>query len=196
MNLIAVSGVALGIAVSFLIPTELTDRFMKRIDHPIEITQQTDTRPLVETSVKIPPAPQPVVCSDKNVKADATITLACNIQKEAGTQSINGKLAVAQVTVNRTKDHRYPKTVQAVVWQPKQFSWTHEKTRHKKPHYVSWEESWKAAVIVLEGKYRTSEQHKNALWYHNTSVKPKWAKTFKECGRIEDHIFYCDPKEG
>ena len=37
-----------------------------------------------------------------------------------------GMVAVSQVVINRVKDKRWPNTVCEVVWQNKQFSWTHD----------------------------------------------------------------------
>ena len=37
-----------------------------------------------------------------------------------------GMVAVSQVVINRVKDKRWPDTICEVVWQNKQFSWTHD----------------------------------------------------------------------
>ena len=37
-----------------------------------------------------------------------------------------GMVAVSQVVINRAKDNRWPDTICEVVWQDKQFSWTHD----------------------------------------------------------------------
>ena len=44
------------------------------------------------------------------------------VHAEAGNQSYEGKLAVANVVLNRMKSKKYPNTIEAVIYQPGQFS--------------------------------------------------------------------------
>src|SRR5210317_144981 len=62
----------------------------------------------------------------ENVAKDDMYCLQQNIYFEARNQSINGQIAVAWVTLHRVDDPRYPNTICEVVWQRKQFSWTHD----------------------------------------------------------------------
>ncbi len=48
--------------------------------------------------------------------------LACLVHAEAGSQSYEGKLAVANVVLNRIKSSNYPDTIKAVIYQPGQFT--------------------------------------------------------------------------
>ncbi len=48
--------------------------------------------------------------------------LACLVHAEAGSQSYEGKLAVANVVLNRVKSSKYPDTIKEVIYQPGQFS--------------------------------------------------------------------------
>jgi len=59
-------------------------------------------------------------------KAAEIKCLADNIYFEALTESDAGKIAVANVTMNRVKHPAFPNSVCDVVWEPKQFSWTHD----------------------------------------------------------------------
>ncbi len=43
------------------------------------------------------------------------------VEAEAGNESMEGKIAVANVVINRVKDSRYPDTVKEVIHQPYQF---------------------------------------------------------------------------
>lgn len=54
---------------------------------------------------------------DMNVQAMAQV-----IYHEARGESQEGKIAVGQVVMNRVNSGKYPNTVYAVVWQPRQFS--------------------------------------------------------------------------
>ena len=51
--------------------------------------------------------------------------LALNIYHEARSESMEGQIAVAQVTLNRVAHSEWPSTICEVVSEPKQFSWTH-----------------------------------------------------------------------
>ena len=55
--------------------------------------------------------------------ADALFCLALNVYHEAKNQSLIGQIAVAQVTMNRVRDDRYPSTVCEVVKQGPTYSW-------------------------------------------------------------------------
>lgn len=162
-------------------------------------TEQQPTEPLTSPVIVSEPEdqqiqiPDPVICSDYKYKSDRVIVMACNIQKEAGNQSFEGKLFVGHVTLNRMNTKVFPDTVHGVVFQKYQFSWTHQDTKSKKPEQNSWGESYRAAKAVLDGKFRTSASWNQALWYHANYVRPKWASAeyMKQCGVIGDHIAYC-----
>src|SRR5690554_1426460 len=52
--------------------------------------------------------------------------LALNLFFEVRDEPMGSWLAVAFVTINRVIDPRFPDTICEVVWEPKQFSWTHD----------------------------------------------------------------------
>lgn len=106
--------------------------------------------------------------------------LAANIHYEARGESKKGQIAVAHVTLNRTKDKRFPKTVCGVVKQPGQFSWVKDNPVMKAPKKFQ-----ELALEVLSGKYK--DPTRGALFFHNGSVE-----SFKrrELIRIGEHIFY------
>ena len=55
--------------------------------------------------------------------AEDHVCMAKNIYFEARNESLQGKMAIALVTLQRVKDYRYPNTVCDVVYENKQFSW-------------------------------------------------------------------------
>lgn len=123
--------------------------------------------------------------------------LAKNIYYEAASESYEGKLAVAQVTINRTNDVRYPKTICGVVYQRTsysgkitcQFTWTCEKFYPVRSKY-NWEESVMIARRALtESILHDRIASSNALHYHAVYVDPKWSKG-KIIMKIGNHIFY------
>jgi len=126
-----------------------------------------------------------------------TMCLAKNIYYEAGREHFRGKVAVAQVTLNRVEHERFPETVCGVVKQRTrvgskiicQFSWTCEPVG--KIHYLSdaWRESVMAAQQVMEANLRM-ERLNRALYFHATHVNPQWG--LERLTRIGNHIFYSE----
>lgn len=121
--------------------------------------------------------------------------LAMNIYKEAGHESFEGKVAIAQVTLNRVDHPKFPHDVCMVVYQKNvvmekvvcQFSWYCEGLANKKPNDTAYKESYAVAKkVLLEGFRLDSLQ--DALYFHNTSVNPVWPH--EKITKIGNHIFY------
>lgn len=123
-----------------------------------------------------------------NAFNDDVHCMAENIIYEAGNQGIRGGIAVAQVTMNRVNDKNYPKTVCGVVKQHKQFSWTNSPKRSKYG-IIQYTEARIIALNVIRNKVSLPEL-KGSLFYHNTSVDPKWNKRMIKVAVIGSHIFY------
>lgn len=133
--------------------------------------------------------------------ADRTKQLECltkNIYWEAATEPFEGKVAVAQVTMNRVDNGRFGTGVCGVVYQRDnflgrvvcQFSWACENTHKVRPVYPAlYRESEEVAKKVLLENFRLSTM-KDALYYHADYVNPKWGKP--KIGQIGRHIFYRD----
>jgi spore germination cell wall hydrolase CwlJ-like protein len=122
--------------------------------------------------------------------------LALNIYKEAGHEPFEGKVAVAQVTLNRTKHPDFPSTICDVVYQKNtftgkvvcQFSWYCDSAHRLRPvNKQAYEESYKVAKMVYLEDFKL-ESVKNALYYHADYVSPNWGK--KKVTKIGAHIFY------
>ena len=117
---------------------------------------------------------------------------------EAGFESAEGKLAVAEVIVNRVADHRYPNSVCDVVFQGAtrttgcQFTFTCDGALGRKPDPDKWEDAKSVAAHVLMGLYesRTGE----ATHYHATYVDPIWNVGLVRTNKIGAHIFYRFPR--
>jgi len=119
-----------------------------------------------------------------------------NIYWEAASEPFEGKVAVAQVTLNRVEDGRFANTVCGVVYQKNvfyqkvvcQFSWFCE-GNHKirSVHQPMWQESELVAKKVLLENFRLPGM-KDALYYHADYVNPNWRKP--KIDQIGRHIFY------
>lgn len=113
--------------------------------------------------------------------------LAANVYHEARGEPLAGRLAVAQVTMNRVRSPRFPDDVCSVVFQRGQFSWT----AHAPPvtDREAWAEALRVATLVYEGRARRVVGPR-ALFYHERSVSPRWAGSMVEVRRVGAHTFY------
>jgi spore germination cell wall hydrolase CwlJ-like protein len=125
--------------------------------------------------------------------------LAKNIYYESATESYEGKLAVAQVTLNRANSGKFPSDICSVVYQKTtdqqlkticQFSWTCMVKELVVKDKYAWEES----VLIAQRALTQPVLHdtiakSNALYYHAVYVNPGWNKT-KVVKQIGNHIFY------
>jgi spore germination cell wall hydrolase CwlJ-like protein len=122
--------------------------------------------------------------------------LAMNVYREAGHEPFEGKVAVAQVTLNRVNSNKFPRDVCAVVYQKSrftervicQFSWYCESKHRNRPvDDEAYEESYRVAKMVFLEDFRL-ESIKDALYYHADYVNPNWK--LKRITKIGNHIFY------
>jgi spore germination cell wall hydrolase CwlJ-like protein len=114
--------------------------------------------------------------------------LAKNIYFESRGEPFHGKIAVAQVTLNRVNDSvRFAKTICKVVFERKQFSWTNNPRQHITDK-TAWQESLVIAQAVLEGTLYIADFP--AKYFHARQVSPVWAKSLKPLRTIGNHVFY------
>lgn len=163
--------------------------------------------------------------SDKDIEC-----MAKNIFYEAGGEPTEGKIAVGIVTLNRTQDGRFGRSVCDVVkartvvvknqeikktevvrtgyfGRPEmiekkevvatavpvcQFSWTcGGYARKPKSNDERWVESQEIAQRLAQGEYIEERlKYGSALFFHNTAVRPIWAKTKQLVARTGRHFFY------
>lgn len=122
--------------------------------------------------------------------------LAQNIYYEAGWEPFEGKVAVAQVTLNRVRSGQFPPDVCGVIHQKNiiyskvicQFSWYCNSPATRKPiNQAAYRESYEVAKQVLLEGFRLPSLE-NALYYHADYINPKWGK--QQVAKIGQHIFY------
>ena len=133
--------------------------------------------------------------------ADRAKQLDCltrNIYWESATEPFEGKVAVAQVTINRVASGKFAPDICGVVYQKNvvydkvicQFSWFCDGSSKVRPIYpAQWKESEEVAKKVLLEGFRLPSM-KNALYFHADYVKPQWGKP--QVGKFGRHIFYAD----
>jgi spore germination cell wall hydrolase CwlJ-like protein len=122
--------------------------------------------------------------------------LARNIYFESASEPFEGKVAVAQVTMNRVASGNFASSVCGVVYQKNvfydrvvcQFSWycaSPATLKVKAPQLYN--ESYEVAKKVLLEGFRLPGL-KDAMYYHADYVNPGWRK--EKVAKIGRHIFY------
>ena len=119
--------------------------------------------------------------------------LALNVFFEARTEPVMGQLAVIEVTMNRVESRSYPDTVCEVVWDKKQFSWTHDgvhddPTRMSYLDKLAWEDTTALVDAYLNGDIDMPSS--GATMYHADYVNPYWASSYTPVAKVGSHIFY------
>lgn len=155
-------------------------------------------RTLANVNLELPDFMREATAADRK----AIDCLAKNIYWEASNEPVRGKKAVAQVTLNRTEDERFPNDICGVVYERDkvqvrgrlrticQFSWTCMKVKNKTPrHPEEWEDAQTIAAKYVLDAYHLPEL-KDALFYHADYVRPRWAKQMIRIEKIGAHIFY------
>ena len=126
-----------------------------------------------------------------------------NIYFEAAVEGTAGKLAVAQVTMNRVRSDHYPNTVCKVITQGKhykngfpvrdrcQFSWYCDGKHDEPPTRGSmWKESEEVAKYILTTP-DLMDITDGATHYHADYISsPRWAHPQRRTVEIDTHIFY------
>ena len=153
------------------------------------------------------------------IDVDEMHCLAKNIYFEARGESIKGKIAVANVTMNRVDSPKYPNTICGVVYQAKyskwwqqhngtlvpirnqcQFSWycdgkadalylTNSKGEIIKGNMQAWTDSLQIAEDSIRGNI--TDLTLGATHYFNPDLAdPYWAYHYTKLTEIESHDFY------
>ena len=125
--------------------------------------------------------------------------LAClskNIYYEAGSEPFEGKVAVAQVTLNRVNSGQFPNDVCKTIYQKNvfyekvvcQFSWACDRdSGSRPPNNANYRESEEVAKKVLLEEFRLPSL-KEAMYYHADYINPGWKR--EKITKIGHHIFY------
>jgi N-acetylmuramoyl-L-alanine amidase len=115
--------------------------------------------------------------------------MVATLYHEARGEGVAGIEAVASVIMNRAKQSR--KSVCSIVYERKQFSWTHvTKDRRIKGNIMD--------ILSITHKALSGvlvDVTQGATFYHATYVKPSWAKHKVLTVQINKHIFYKDKHE-
>ncbi|MDB4378612.1 cell wall hydrolase [bacterium] len=126
---------------------------------------------------------------------EAVMCLALNMFFETRHEGPVAQMLVAEVTINRVKDTRFPDDICGVVWQNKQFSWTHD-GKSDNPETMSYldRQAWDQTKRLAQELYDNPRllPITGATHYHAKYVKPYWAiaDDIEQVAHHGDHIFY------
>ena len=113
---------------------------------------------------------------------------------EARGESLKGQIAVAEVILNRVDSKLYPNSVCGVIQQGQhrrnacQFSYNCDGRSNAIGNKKVFDRLGKIAWSMMNGTPRKLTGR--ALYYHNTTVSPRWSKKFHRTAKIGSHIFY------
>lgn len=116
--------------------------------------------------------------------------LARNMYFEARGEGEHGQIAVSNVVLNRVKDDSYPSNACNVIHQrwknTCQFSWV------CKPDRIRNQTLYQNMLDLAENIYigDIEDVTNGALYFHATSIRPRWAHQKRKTFKIGRHVFY------
>lgn len=144
--------------------------------------QEQNVQPAPEVSIKK---------EEPSVDRKEVYCLAEAIYFESNNESIRGQEAVGHVVLNRTKHKNFPSTVCKVINQKSkrycQFSYKCDGKSDVPPDRSKFYRTIKISEKVLSG---TRDNTFGAVYFHNSTVQPAWAKRSKLTAVIGNHKFY------
>ncbi|MDN5387244.1 MULTISPECIES: cell wall hydrolase [Bacillus] len=104
------------------------------------------------------------------------------VHAEAKGESFEGKVAVANVVLNRVEDGRFPDSVKSVIYQRNAFEPVLNGSIEKKADRES--------VEAVEEAVDQNKKETDALFFYNPDIaSDDWIKTRKVVKRIGNHVF-------
>lgn len=118
----------------------------------------------------------------KQVSNQGSHLLAKLVTAEAKGESLNGKIAVAEVVLNRVESSKFPDTLKGVIYQGNQFS----PVSNGAINNVPTSDAKEAVRIAMQGTNKTG----GALFFYNDSiVSQSWLESKQTTTRIGNHVF-------
>ena len=134
--------------------------------------------------------PATVKGANTNSTSDEVKLLACLVHAEAGNQSYEGKLAVANVVLNRVKSSKYPNSIQKVIYQRGQFSVAFSGSLQKQlNHYGNYtSSSQKLSIQAAKDALAGNNNIGNRLYFNRYSKS--LANSHSSGVKLQDHLFW------
>lgn len=134
------------------------------------------------------------------VSRNELVCLALNDYWESRGEPLEGRVAVAQVVLNRAMDRKYPTNLCDVVKQSRsgavncQFSWNCDSRGDHPEDAEAWRDSVALASAMLNRSSGIIDPTGGAKWYHSVKIKPAWSNNLRIAKVIKGHVFYHDPQ--
>lgn len=133
---------------------------------------------------------QPAINIDKVDDIKEVACLSQAVHGEAAAESMEGKIAVAHVIINRTKSNSFPSnSLCGVIQQKGQFKfrprWINE---HKPAERKQMEDSIKASIIAIDSP--NDPTHGSLYFVNPLWADQSWLRGFKRTVKIGGHVFY------
>ena len=127
-----------------------------------------------------------IYTSRGDIPRDDLILLAKIIHAEARGESLNGKIAVGAVIINRLSSPSFPKTVREVIWQSNngiyQFSPVADGSINLEPD--------EHAIFAAEMAFTGQDPTNGALYFYNPYIaRDRWIRTLPVLNQIGNHVF-------
>ena len=137
------------------------------------------------------------VTSASEFTTDPETCLALNIYHESRSEAPIGQMAVGLVTLNRVVDRGFPNEVCKVVWQHRQFSWTHDGKSDQPKEKLHWKKAQELAKRLYTTYFEFVDDYggamdytDGAIFYYNPSlVDPVWRRDVHIIKTIGNHTF-------
>jgi hypothetical protein len=150
----------------------------------------------LSSALKAGPVPDTSIRRAAHDFAKERKCLATGLYYEARGESYAGRLAVAEVVLNRVASSRYPNSICEVVYQGSerltgcQFSFTCDGMSKTPSDKLAWRKAQRTAQHVLMGMIREPVIGEGVTHYHADYVNPVWAGQLYKVTKIGRHIFY------
>lgn len=199
-NIFLTLTIVMAIILSFLL---YDDPVEEPLGSPLEDVEETlpptPPEPPKPLSPPLQEAPGEPLYSERDIEC-----LALNSYFEARNQSLAGRVAVAQVVLNRVESNSFPNTICEVIQQgPTYENWKGNTIPIRNQCHFSWwcdgksdipedKETYNEIVklvkqIINEKRVDITE---GSLYYHADYVKPYWIDNLHQTLLIDNHIFY------
>lgn len=129
-----------------------------------------------------PAAPGYLLDGDVAYDEETLLWLSRIIYCESGNQSLEGKIAVGNVVMNRVNSDRFPNTVYDVIFQKNQFSPASSRSIYRDPN----EESVLAAKLVMDGAVALE----GVLFFNRAGMNCYASRNRDYVATIGEHSFY------
>lgn len=181
------SGVAIPVSMGFAAETPGPVPLLPYdVPAPVIADEIVDAQ-VQELQDEISSEPAPVATAKTQDDAAEFECLAKAVHREAGNQSREGKLAVAQLVINRMNSGRFADSICGVVNQRGQFFQT--SSYNPRRDTAQWASAEAIAREALEGS--APQVVPGAVFFHATYIAPNsWFRTRQRVATLGQHIFY------